>query len=198
VADEAIAKIGTMLEELGVRFELVIEAVSGIGGRLDKLKDELFGQFSEVGGQIRFLSDQIGENRAIIGSLRSEFGAEMVRLGEMIGRTRVEFREQLGNLDASIRGELATQAQAARAAIHPAAPSREVVRELAHSVNAVKEEIASSADTTSRKLASELKQTNKTLSTLARKIERFDDKITVQVRDQEQRLRKLESGGRGR
>ena len=35
VADEAIAKIGTMLEELGHRFDLVVEAVSGFGGKVD-------------------------------------------------------------------------------------------------------------------------------------------------------------------
>jgi hypothetical protein len=33
---------------------------------------------------------------------------------------------------------------------------------------------------------------------LARKFERFDDRITIQSRDQEQRVRKLERGGGGR
>ena len=46
-----------MLEELGARFELVVEAVSGFGGS-DALSEEIFGQFAEVGRQIRFLSDR--------------------------------------------------------------------------------------------------------------------------------------------
>ncbi len=96
MADDAVNRIGTMLEELGARFELVVEAVSGYGGRLDALRQELFGQFAEVGSQIRFLSDQIAENRRGIAALRADLGAEMVRLGESLGRTRVEFREQLG------------------------------------------------------------------------------------------------------
>jgi hypothetical protein len=37
-----------------------------------------------------------------------------------------------------------------------------------------------------------LKQTSKSLANLARKFDRFDDRITVQTRDQDQRLRKLE------
>src|SRR5579864_1846353 len=93
VADDGLNRIGAMLEELGARFELVVEAVSGFGGKVDKLKDEIFGQFAEVGSQIRFLSDQIGENRSGLNSLHADFGAEMVRLNETIGRTRVEFRE---------------------------------------------------------------------------------------------------------
>ena len=36
------------------------------------------------------------------------------------------------------------------------------------------------------------------LATLGRKFERFDDRMTVQVKDQDQRLKKIESGGRRR
>jgi hypothetical protein len=43
-----------------------------------------------------------------------------------------------------------------------------------------------------KKVESELKQTSKALASLTRKFERFDDRITVETRDQEQRLRKLE------
>src|SRR5258708_38272215 len=82
VADEGLNRIGAMLEELGARFELVVEAVSGFGGKVDKLKEEIFGQFAEVGSQIRFLSDQIGENRNGLNSFHADFGAEMVRLNE--------------------------------------------------------------------------------------------------------------------
>ncbi len=63
MADEGLNRIGAMLEELGARYELVVEAVSGFGGKVDKLKEEIFGQFAEVGSQIHFISDQIGENR---------------------------------------------------------------------------------------------------------------------------------------
>src|SRR6516162_5649076 len=63
VADEADARVGALLEQLGARFELVLEAVTGFGGRIDALRDEMLGQFTEVGRQIRFLSDRIAENR---------------------------------------------------------------------------------------------------------------------------------------
>src|SRR5580704_17467080 len=112
VADEGITKIGTMLEELGARFELVVEAVSGFGGKVDKLKEEIFGQFAEVGSQIRFLSDQIGENRSGVNSLHADFGAEMVRLNVAIGKTRVEFREQLAASEANLRQEITSQFEA--------------------------------------------------------------------------------------
>ena len=65
-----------LLEQLGVRFELVLEAVSGFGGRLDALREEIFGQFTEVGRQIRFLSEQIAENRDAIAGVRSDLGAK--------------------------------------------------------------------------------------------------------------------------
>src|ERR1700683_1749029 len=102
-----------MLEELGARFELVVEAVSGFGGKVDKLKEEIFGQFAEVGSQIRFLSDQIGENRSGLNALHADFRAEMVRLTENVGRTRVEFREQLATSEANLRGAISSQTAAA-------------------------------------------------------------------------------------
>ena len=39
VSDEAIDRVGALLEQLGFRFELVLEAVSGFGGRLDALRE---------------------------------------------------------------------------------------------------------------------------------------------------------------
>ena len=95
VADEAVNRIGAILEELGARFDLVVEAVSGFGGRLDTLRDEIFGQFAEVGGQIRFLSEQIAENRRGIVATRDDLGAEIVRMGEALGKARIEFRDEL-------------------------------------------------------------------------------------------------------
>src|SRR5258708_34898109 len=94
-----------MLEELGARFDLVVEAVSGFGGRLDILRDEIFGQFAEVGGQIRFLSEQIAENRRGIAATHDDLGAEMVRLGEALGKARVEFRDELGATEKGPRGD---------------------------------------------------------------------------------------------
>ena len=50
-----------------------------------------------------------------------------------------------------------------------------------------------------KKVSAELKQTNKALESLGRKFDRFDDRVTVQTKDQEQRMRKLErraAGGR--
>jgi hypothetical protein len=194
VADEAVNRIGAILEELGARFDLVVEAVSGFGGRLDTLRDEIFGQFAEVGGQIRFLSEQIAENRRGIVATHADLGAEMVRLGEALGKARVEFRDELVATEKGLRGEFAARAvefreEAARAVestSHQAADSG------GETMKILKREIAASAEMAAKKLGAELKQTSKSLANLARKFDRFDDRITVQTRDQDQRLRKLE------
>jgi predicted trehalose synthase len=182
VADEAVNRIGTILEELGARFELVVEAVTGFGGRVDALRTELFEQFSEVGGQVRFLSEQIAENRKGITTIREDLGAEIVRIGEALGKARVEIRENL----AAIRDQIGTPAEAAQA------DGAGLHAELADTTKVIKREIATSAEASAKKLAAELKTTNKALADLARKFERFDDRITVATRDQDQRLRKLE------
>jgi hypothetical protein len=220
VADDAVNRMGAILEQLGARFELVLEAVSGFGGRLDALREEIVGQFTEVGRQIRFISERIGDNRGAIASTRADLGAEMVRLGEMLGATRVDFREQLASTHQELRQEL--EAAAARVPQRMAEElarvsadlqtklAREVTatgdamrselaaarhdlgRELPAAAAEVRQEISSSASTFVKKLDSELKQTNKALAALARKFERFDDRVTVETKDQDQRLRKLE------
>jgi F0F1-type ATP synthase membrane subunit b/b' len=220
VSDEAVAKVGTLLEQLGVRFELVLEAVTGFGGRLDSLREEMVGQFAEVGRQIRFLSDRIAENRDAIATTRADLGAEMVRLGEMLGATRVEFREQIASARHEIEQGIDTatarsrdraveevarvgdelRAQVARdigeageALRREMAVAREDIgRELPAAAAEVREQVSSSSDAVIKRLDTELKQTNKTLTSLARKFDRFDDRITVQTKDQDQRLRKLE------
>ena len=205
MADEAVSRIGAILEELGARFDLVVEAVSGFGGRLDTLRDEIFGQFAEVGGQIRFLSEQIAENRLGVVAARDDLGAEIVRLGEALGKARVEFRDELLAAEKGLRGEFAARAvefreEAARAVAstseragrQAAVSGGELGREIGESAKILKREIAASAELAAKKLGAELKQTSKSLANLARKFDRFDDRITVQSRDQDQRLRKLE------
>ena len=197
MADEAVTKIGAMLEELGARFDLVVEAVSGFGGRLDALRDEIFGQFAEVGGQIRFLSEQIAENRKGISALRADLSAEMIRLGEAIGATRVEFRDQFAAVAAeraSGDGGAATADVMARSLT---TSREELSREMSETTKTLKREIATSAELAAKRLGVELKATNKSLANLARKFDRFDDRITVQTRDQDQRLRKIERKGSG-
>lgn len=220
MADDAINRIGSLLEQLGARFELVLEAVTGFGGRVETLRDELTGQFSEVGRQMRFISDRIAENRDAIAVTRADLGAEMVRLGEMLGATRIEFREQL----ASIRHELSQNAESAATRLRDrladdlvrsaatvnaqlkseiAAAGETLRKELAGArarldqdlpaiTEGVREELLSSSDHLVKKIDTELKHTNKALASLARKFERFDDRVTVQTRDQDQRLRQLE------
>jgi len=205
VADEAVSRIGAILEELGARFDLVVEAVSGFGGRLETLRDEIFGQFAEVGGQIRFLSEQISENRLGIAAARDDLGAEIVRLGEALGKARIEFRDELLGAEKGLRGEFAARAvefreEAARAVAstseragkQAAVSGGELGREIGESAKILKREIAASAELAAKKLGAELSQTSKSLANLARKFDRFDDRITVQSRDQDQRLRKLE------
>jgi hypothetical protein len=194
VADEAVNRIGAILEELGARFDLVVEAVSGFGGRLDTLRDEIFGQFAEVGGQIRFLSEQIAENRRGIVASHNDLGAEMVRLGEALGKARVEFRDELAAAEKGLRGEFAARAvefreEAARAV---ASTGKQAAESGGDTTKVLKREIAASAESAAKKLGLELKQTSKALANLAHKFDRFDDRITVQTRDQDQRLRKLE------
>jgi archaellum component FlaC len=188
VADEGLNRIGAMLEELGARFELVVEAVSGFGGKVDKMKEEIFGQFAEVGSQIRFISDQIGESRSGVNALRSDFGAEMVRLNETIGRTRVEFREQVATSEANLRGAISSQS-VQEVAASEASSNGQV---------AVSEDLGRDVAESLKKLSAEIKQTNKAVANLSRKFERFDDRMTVQVKDQDQRLKKVEGGGRRR
>ena len=194
MADEAVNRIGAILEELGARFDLVVEAVSGFGGRLDTLRDEIFGQFAEVGGQIRFLSEQIAENRRGIVASHNDLGAEMVRLGEALGKARVEFRDELAAAEKGLRGEFAARAvefreEAARAVT---STGKQAAESGGDTTKVLKREIAASAETAAKKLGLELKQTSKALANLAHKFDRFDDRITVQTRDQDQRLRKLE------
>jgi hypothetical protein len=56
----------------------------------------------------------------------------------------------------------------------------------------VREQISSSSEALVKHLDIELKHTNKTLTSLTRKFERFDDRVTVQTKEHDQRLRKLE------
>jgi hypothetical protein len=194
VADEAVNRIGAILEELGARFDLVVEAVSGFGGRLDTLRDEIFGQFAEVGGQIRFLSEQIAENRRSVVAARDDLGAEIIRLGEALGKARVEFRGELVAAQTGLRSEFAARTvefreEAARAV---ASTGKFAADSGGETTKILKREIAASAEMAAKKLGAELKQTSKSLANLARKFDRFDDRVTVQTRDQDQRLRKLE------
>jgi hypothetical protein len=218
--DEEVRKIGAIMEQLGARFDLVLEAVTGFGGRLDALRQEMIGQFTEVGRQIRFLSDRIAENRDAIAGVRADLGAEMVRIGEHLGGTRVHFREEFANVrselqretaaeaqrgrefvaeqmarsNADLRAELSREIQAANEAVtgELAAIRAELGRELPAAAADINSGITASAGTMVKKFDAELKQTNKTLASLARKFERFDDRITVQSKDQDQRIRKLE------
>jgi hypothetical protein len=207
VADDGAARVGAILEQLSTRFELVIEAISGIGSRLDTLRSEMADQFAEVGKQIRFLSEQIGQNRNSIGGLRNDLSAEVVRLGETLGATRVEFRHQLADAQSTLGGEIAARAEATNAAVRAqlgeltAQTHDQIGREMAAATRSLPDETAERvshrAEPAARQLATELKQVNKVLSTLSRKFERLDDRTTVQVKDHDQRLRKLERRARG-
>jgi F0F1-type ATP synthase membrane subunit b/b' len=220
VADDVVNRIGTILEQLSARFDLVLEAVSGFGGRLDSIRGEMVGQFAEVGRQVRFISDRIAENRETNAVTRADLGAEMVRLGEMLGATRVEFREQLGSIrqglaqtaeasvasvreqvaaevtrgtttaHAQIKSEIAAAGEAMRKELTSA--RRDLGREIPAVAASVHEDISASSEALVKKIDAELKQTNKAVASLVRKFERFDDRLTVQARDQDQRLRKLE------
>lgn len=218
--NEVETKMGAILEQLAARFDLVLEAVTGFGGRLDALREEIVGQFSEVGRQVRFLSDRIAENREGVAITRADLGAEMVRIGENLGATRVEFREQLAATRLDLHQQVASEGQRGsqrlteelnRAAAEARAQlSREVAavgdtlrkelsaaradlgREIPAASAQIRAGVSSSTDAMTKKLETELKLANKALTSLTRKFERFDDRITVQAKDQDQRIRKLE------
>ena len=118
----------------------------------------------------------------------------MARLGEALGKARVEFREELVATEKGLRGEFTARAMSSAKKLR--AQSRPPVSKLpiqeASSTKIIKREIAASAEMAAKKLGAELKQTSKALANLAHKFDRFDDRITVQTRDQDQRLRKLE------
>ena len=222
---EDVRKIGAIMEQLGARFELVLEAVTGFGGRLEALRQEMVGQFTEVGRQIRFLSDRIAENRDSIAGVRADLGAEMVRIGEHLGGTRVHFREEFANVRTELQRETAAEAERSREFVATqitrsmAELRSELSREIGQANESLRNELAAvrgdlgrelpaaaadinsgitaSAGAMVKKFDAELKQTNKTLTSLARKFERFDDRITVQTKDQDQRLRKLERSASG-
>jgi len=202
-------KIGALMEQLGARFELVVEAVSGWGSRLDSFRDEMRAQVGEVGKQIRFISEQIALNRQGANSIKADLAAEIIRLGETLGQSRVDFREQLAGVESGLRREVTTRGDHTRVAIADEIGSAravliretETLREsLAHdlSTNAAKLKagLNTSAEALIKKIEGELKKATKALAALDKKFDRFDDRITIQSRDQEQRVRKLESGGR--
>lgn len=212
--------MGAILEQLAARFDLVLEAVTGFGGRIESLREEIVGQFSEVGRQVRYLSDRIAENREGVAITRADLGAEMVRIGENLGATRIEFREQLASTRHELQQQIAAQAEQDRQRLaedlsRATADARaQLAREFGEAAAALRKElsaaraelgrelpaasaqlragISASADTVIKKLDAELKQANKTLTSLTRKFERFDDRLTVQSKDQDQRIRKLE------
>jgi hypothetical protein len=113
--------------------------------------------------------------------------AAAARMGQSmhqeVAAANAELRTQMAH-------ELATFAESTR---HEIAAARDQLgHELPNAAAGVREQISSSSATLVKHLDAELKQTNKVLAGLARKFERFDDRITVQTKDHDQRLRKIE------
>jgi hypothetical protein len=71
------------------------------------------------------------------------------------------------------------------------------VRELSASAAKLKAGLSDSGAAVAKKVESELKRANKALAALDKKFDRFDDRITIQTRDQEERVRKIERRSRG-
>ncbi len=222
MGDEAADKVAMLLEQLSSRFELVVEVAEGFSGKLQVLHEEMVSQFSEVGKQIRFLSDQIGDNRSHLLAARSDLAAEIVRLNEALGATRVQIRQDIAGFE-DLKGAI----NRIGSAPPPAMPSglgeqltqlldqahqrltaemdrraaelhREVARRLEEfATRGVEGATAAGAEGLAAEVRNEVKATHKALTGLAKKFERFDDKMTVQVKDHDQRLRKLERQAKG-
>jgi hypothetical protein len=213
VADEAEDKIAVLLEQLSSRFELVVEVAEGFGGKLQAIHEEMVSQFSEVGKQIRFLSEQIGDNRSRLTAVRSDLATEMVRLNEALGAARVQIREDLAGV-AQLKGALDRVSSTTPAGLGDEIAQRldeahrKLGAELERRVTELRSEIsnrlgelstqgaagvaAAGAEGLAAEVRNEVKATHKALTGLAKKFERFDDKISVQTKDLDQRLRKLE------
>lgn len=221
MGDEAVEKVAMLLEQLSSRFELVVEVAEGFSGKLQAIHEEMVSQISEVGKQIRFLSDQIGDNRARLTAVRSDLAAEMVRLNEALGATRVQIREDIAGL-AELKGALgrpgggdrALQAEVGKEIGERLSQARRwFAEELDQRIVQLRQEIghglaqaadqaqggaaAAGAEGLAAEVRNEVKATHKALTGLAKKFERFDDKMSVQVKDHDQRLRKLERSARG-
>ena len=219
MGDEAVEKVALLLEQLNSRFELVVEVAEGFSGKLQALHEEVVSQLSEVGKQIRFLSDQIGDNRTRLMTVRSELATEMVRLNEALGATRVQIRQDIAGFE-DLKGALGRIA--ATPVSLPAAISEEIGRRLDEAHRKLSDDLerrgaelrqevsrgmsglsgqtaagAAVPGAEAQALTVEVKATHKALTSLAKKFDRFDDKISVQVKDQDQRLRKLERQARG-
>ena len=69
--------------------------------------------------------------------------------------------------------------------------------ELARMHESLRSEIAHKTESAAKQLSGEIKSGQKSLTALSKKFERFDDRVSVQVKDQEQRLRKIERRARG-
>jgi hypothetical protein len=206
--NDPVTRIETLLTQLNSRFELVVEVAEGFGGRLSQLRDEMMTQFSEVGRQIRFLSDQIGASRASLEQMHAEFTSEMVRINEAVGAARIQLKQDLAGIEA-LRGAV-QGLSASRTGGDLSRQMREMREELRHEVASharqLRDEIGArvgelshrtppahgGSEVSFHELQVEVKSTNKTLGNLIKKFERFDDRITVAVKDQDQRLRKLE------
>jgi seryl-tRNA synthetase len=218
VAEEAVDKVAMLLEQLSSRFELVVEVAEGFSGKLQGLHEEMVSQFSEVGKQIRFLSDQIGDNRARLMAARSDLSTEIVRLNESLGAARVQIRQDIAGFDdlksaigrissapppSALGEELARRLDEAHRRLSAELEQRavqlqqEVSQRLGEfSTQGVQGAVAAGAEGLAGEVRNEIKATHKALTGLAKKFERFDDKMTVQVKDHDQRLRKLERQAR--
>lgn len=219
MAEEAVDKVAMLLEQLSSRFELVVEVAEGFSGKLQVLHEEMVSQFTEVGKQIRFLSDQIGDNRARLMAARSDLATEIVRLNEALGATRVQIRDDIAGFsdlktaisriatiqpaagglgeELSRRMDEAHQRLTAELDNRAAQLQQQVAQRLNEfSTRGVEGAAAAGAEGLAAEVRNEIKATHKALTGLAKKFERFDDKMTVQVKDHDQRLRKLERGAR--
>jgi seryl-tRNA synthetase len=218
VAEEVVDKVAMLLEQLSSRFELVVEVAEGFSGKLQGLHEEMVSQFSEVGKQIRFLSDQIGDNRARLMAARSDLSTEIVRLNESLGAARVQIRQDIAGFEdlksaigrissapppSALGEELARRLDEAHRRLSAELEQRavqlqqEVSQRLGEfSTQGVQGAVAAGAEGLAGEVRNEIKATHKALTGLAKKFERFDDKMTVQVKDHDQRLRKLERQAR--
>ena len=200
----------------------MVEVAEGFSGKLQMLQDEMISQFNEVGKQIRFLSDQIGDNRTRLMAARSDLAAGMVRLNEALGATRVQIRQDIAgfeelkgavgriaanpsvSLPAEISAEIGHRLEEAQRKFSEELEKRgaELQREGARRIAASSTQgagaaAAAGAESVAAEVRNEVKATHKALTSLAKKFDRFDNKISVQVKDQDQRLRKLERQARG-
>ncbi|HEY2662785.1 MAG TPA: hypothetical protein VGI47_00495, partial [Candidatus Binataceae bacterium] len=115
-----------------------------------------------------------------------------VEARENFARTRSSLGNEIAARSDEVLATLRSELSSAVASDRAAEPSPRRAPAKRQALEAT----ASSNGSFAKSVDAELKQTNKTLTALNKKFDRFDDRVSVEVKDHDHRLRKLERSTR--